>query len=197
MRTILGHLSVFTRITLLSAWASIIAAAFYFYLTDPASFTSENVARFLQTFESHIWLAYLAMSVLRGFTLLPSTPLVLAGTMLYPDQPLLVFVISIAGIILSSSMIYFCSGIMGFSDFFAGKNPEKLQRIRKGLERPGGFAFVAAWAFFPFVPTDAVCYIAGTARMKFLKFIAAIFAGESLLCTVYILCGSYFAGGIR
>jgi uncharacterized membrane protein YdjX (TVP38/TMEM64 family) len=46
--------------------------------------------------------------------------------------------------------------------------------------------FVVLWAFFPLVPTDAVCYVAGSIRMNFLKFIAAIFVGEVFLCSLYI-----------
>lgn len=197
MRTFLGHFAAVTRIILLTAWASIIVAALYFYFTEPQSFTAENIASFLQSFESQIWLIFLAMSVLRGFTLLPSTPLVVAGTILFPGQPFLVLGISIVGIILSSSMIYFFSDLLGFSAYFERKKPRSLSRIRNGLEKPRGVAFVAAWAFFPLVPTDAVCYVAGTARMHFPKFISAIFAGELLLCSVYVLSGFYFVGGSR
>ncbi len=172
-------------------WLSIIVASISGYLAYPQLFTAENIAAFMQRFEGEIWLVYLAFSALRGFTLLPSTPLVLAGTMLYPTQPLLVLTISITGILLSSSMIYFFSEFLGFSDYFENHNPALTHKIRQKLERPTGFLFVAVWAFFPLVPTDVVCYVAGTTKMNFFKFIGAVFVGELILCLFYVYSGNY------
>jgi uncharacterized membrane protein YdjX (TVP38/TMEM64 family) len=116
---------------------------------------------------------------------------VIAGTLVYPDEPVLVMVISMTGILLSSSMIYYFSEILGFNEFFERKKPQSTQRIRLRLERPLGILFVFLWAFFPLVPTDAVCYVAGTMRMKFWKFIAAVFTGELILCSFYVFSGRY------
>jgi uncharacterized membrane protein YdjX (TVP38/TMEM64 family) len=160
-----------------------------FYLSDPHGFNASEIARFIHGFQVEIWLVYLGMSAFRGFTLLPSTPLVLAGTLLYPDQPWLVLAISMAGIVISSTLIYFGSEALGFSDYFERKKPEAIESIRRRLEHPFGIAFVALWAFFPFVPTDAVCYVAGTTKMNFPKFISAVFIGELALCSIYIFGG--------
>lgn len=157
----------------------------------PQIFTAENIAGFLLRFEGQIWLIYLTLSALRGFTLLPSTPLVIAGTILYPQQPFLVLLISLTGILLSSSMIYFFSDFLGFTDYFERKQPRFTHKIKFRLEKPTGLFFVFLWAFFPFVPTDAVCYVAGTTKMAFPKFIAAVFFGELVLCCFYIFFGGY------
>ncbi len=159
------------------------------YLMYPQAFTAENIAAFLLRFQGEIWLVYLAMSVFRGFSMLPSTPLVVAGTLLFPDQAFAVLAVSILGILLSSSMIYYFSEYLGFSDFFESHKPELTYKIKARLERPTGFLFIALWAFFPLVPTDLVCYLAGTAKMNYWKFIAAVLAGELILCSVYIFFG--------
>lgn len=159
------------------------------YLAYPQAFTAENIAAFLLRFQGEIWLVYLAMSILRGFSLLPSTPLVIAGTLLFPTQPFAVLAISIIGILLSSSMIYFFSEYLGFNEFFENHKPELTHKIKARLERPTGFLFIAIWAFFPLVPTDLVCYLAGTTRMNYWKFIAAVLAGEMILCSFYIFLG--------
>ena len=161
------------------------------YLLFPDEFTAPKIAEFLLRFQGEIWLVYLALSALRGLTLLPSTPLVIAGTLLFPNQPFAVLTVSIVGIMLSSSMIYFFSDLLGFSDYFENHKPGLTHRIKSRLEHPAGFAFVAIWAFFPLVPTDLVCYVAGTTKMNFLKFIAAVFAGELVLCILYIYSGNY------
>jgi uncharacterized membrane protein YdjX (TVP38/TMEM64 family) len=94
------------------------------------------------------------------------------------------------GILISSSLIYFFSETLGFAEYFEHRNPAALVRIRRRLEHPSGLAFVALWAFFPLVPTDAVCYVAGTTKMSFPRFISAVFLGELVLCSIYVFTGS-------
>lgn len=184
----------YVRFALLLAWAAVIILAVGFYLSDPSRFTASNIAAFISTFQTEIWIVYLTMSVLRGLTLLPSTPLVLAGTILYPDRPWLVLSTALVGILISSSMIYFFSEALGFSDYFENKKPRAVAKIRRQLERPTGFIFISLWAFFPLVPTDAVCYVAGTTKMNFLKFVLAVFLGEFVLCGLYVFWGGLLIG---
>ena len=159
------------------------------YLSHPTEFTATNIAAFIHSFETEILIVYLAISALRGFTLLPSTPLVLAGTLLYPDEPWLVLAISMSGILISSSLIYFCSEALGFTHYFETKKPAAVARIRRRLEHPWGLAFIALWAFFPLVPTDAVCYVAGSTKVNFRRFISAVFFGELVLSSIYVFTG--------
>jgi len=177
------------RYLCLGAWLSVIVGGISFYFLSPSSFTAENIAALLTKFHGPVWILYLLLSALRGFTLLPSTPLVLAGTMLYPQQPFLVLMISLFGIVISSSMIYWFSDLLGFDEYFESKKPHHVEKIRTKLEHPLGLGFVSLWAFFPLVPTDAVCYVAGSIRMHFAKFIAAVFIGELILCSVYVFAG--------
>ena len=184
-------LGKFARLILLGTWSAVIILAVAFYVSDPSKFTASNIALFITTFQTEIWFVYFGLSVLRGFTLLPSTPFVLAGTFLYPNQPWLVLATSMAGILISSSLIYFCSETLGFSDYFESRKPQTVAHIRHRLERPSGLVFVSLWAFFPLVPTDAVCYVAGTTKMDFLKFILAVFIGELVLCSIYVFSGGF------
>ena len=178
-------------------WIVTIAAGVISYIVSPQLFTAENIAAFLLRFQSIIWLIYIALSAIRGLTLLPSTPLVIAGTLLFPTQPWTVLAVSITGIFLSSSMIYAFSEYLGLSDFFESHKPELTHKIKVRLERPTGFLLVALWAFFPLVPTDLVCYLAGTTKMSYWKFIAAVLAGELILCSFYIFFGGAVLNYVR
>ena len=100
--------------------------------------------------------------------------------------------VSMTGIMLSSTMIYFFSEYLGFSEYFEGHKPELSHKIKAKLEHPLGFLFVAGWAFFPLIPTDLVCYLAGSTKMNYWEFIAAVFVGELILCVCYI----YFGGSL-
>jgi len=172
-------------------WATVLLAGVSSYIYAPQTFTAEHIASFLERFQVWMLAIYFVFSVLRGFTLLPSTPLVIAGTLIFPSHPWLVLLISITGILVSSTLIYFCSDLLGFTDYFETKHSKAVKKIRSRLETPAGFLFVLPWAFFPLVPTDAVCYVAGTARMAYIKFILAVFLGELVLCSFYIFSGGY------
>lgn len=167
------------------------------YIYDPSRFTAENIAEFLGRFSGVIWLIYLGFSIVRGITLLPSTPLVLAGTLLFPEQPFAVLAVSMTGILLSSTMIYFFSEYLGFNEYFEGQKPELTHKIKAKLEHPLGFLFVAGWAFFPLVPTDLICYLAGTTKMNYWKFIVAVLVGELILCICYIFFGGSLLKFVR
>ena len=161
------------------------------YLYSPETFSPKNIAAILEEFQGSAVLIYLLLSIVRGFTLLPSTPLVLAGTIMFPASPWLVLGVSLVGIIVSSSMIYWFSDLLGFDEYFESKKPHHVQKIRKKLEHPLGLGFVSLWAFFPLVPTDAVCYVAGSIRMHYAKFIMAVFVGELVLCACYVFGGRH------
>ena len=177
------------RIITLIVWASIVLLAIGYYLFNSDKFSPELIASHIKEFESYALGFYLLLSVLRGLTLLPSTPLVLAGTLLFPHQPWLVLGISLFGIVVCSGMIYWQSDALGIAAYFERKKPQHIARIRSRLEHPAGLLFVGLWSFFPLVPTDAVCYVAGTIRMNFPKFILAIFLGELILCSIYVFGG--------
>ena len=184
------------RRAILICWAATIFISIVAYLTSPASFTPEGITAFFTKHRDGVLVVFALSSMFRGFTLIPSSPLVIAGTVLFPEQPLLVLSVSIFGIIISSSAIYWLSDILGFADHFERRKPYKVKVIRRRLEHPTGLLFVTLWAFFPFVPTDAVCYVAGSMRMNFVKFIFAIFAGESILCSIYVFVGSHLLTAI-
>ena len=61
--------------------------------------------------------------------------------------------------------------------------------------RRKGFWVVVAWSAFPFVPTDAICYVAGTLRMKLSVFLCGVALGELPIVAFYVLLGGFLFGG--
>ncbi len=167
-------------------WILFLVGCIALVLIFPSHFTPQKIAEFVEQFKGTVLLVYFLISLLRGLTLIPSTPFVLAGTILLPENPFLVLAISILGIIFSSTMIYYFSDYLGFGIYLERKYPTKLETIKTHLQKPTGFFFVFLWSFFPALPTDAVCYVAGILRMNFKKYIAAITFGELIICSVYI-----------
>lgn len=175
-------------------WACVILIALGTFLTHPEWFTAEHLAHVLSRYPHWIWAAYLGISCLRGFTLLPSTPFVLAGTLLFPEHPHWVLIGSVICIVLSSALIYLLSPVWQIDQHF---KPQKLAHIREKLNHPSGSFFVLLWSFFPAVPTDAICYVAGTLRVRILPFLAAVALGELVICTIYVYLGGSLIASIR
>lgn len=173
----------------MSIWFMLVAASCVIYFHYSEVITPENIAVFLKQTRQYMLISYVVISMLRGITLMPNTPLVLAGTLLFPEQLMLVLIISMWGILFSSTLIYYFSEFIGINKYFERKHPAKLFEIREKLNQPGGLVFVVLWAFFPLVPTDAVCYVAGSVKMNIYKFLAAVFAGEIILVSFYIWAG--------
>ncbi len=162
------------RIVLVIWILSVISLAYYIsqhreYL-DPA-----NLLIFFQSFGAFALIVYILASFIRGLVLLPSLPLVLVGVLFFPGNPHLVFAISMIGIVFSGILIYQFSDMMGFDEMFARHSHSK--KIQDAIEKYGFYA-ILLWSFAPIVPTDLICYVAGTVRYHFWRFVLALTLGE-------------------
>ncbi len=167
------------------SWLLFLISCVGYFIFHPDEFTPHHISEFISQFEGHLLLAYFMISFLRGFTLIPSTPFVIAGVLLFPENKIIVLVISLGGILFSATLLYYLSEFLGFDSYFEKIAPERVIQITTKINSPWGFLFVVLWAFFPLAPTDLVCYIAGTARMNFLRFILAVALGELIICLFY------------
>jgi uncharacterized membrane protein YdjX (TVP38/TMEM64 family) len=129
-----------------------------------------------------------ALGALRGFTFVPSTMLVLVALPFVPPGPLLAA--TAAGIVLSSSVIYGGARFLGLGARFEARHGQALTRLRNWLMRYE-VPVVAGWSFFPLVPTDAICYLCGLMRVRFVAFLLSVTAGEGAICAIYIYGGDY------
>jgi uncharacterized membrane protein YdjX (TVP38/TMEM64 family) len=178
-----------TRSIIFVLWVIFLTVCIISYISHPAYFTAENIILFLKNFNNYVLPIYIMIFLLRGFTMLPNTPLVIAGTFLFPGHPYLVLFISISCILITSALIYYFSEFLGFDTFFQEKYPEKMDYIRGKLNKPSGFVFIILWSFFPLAPTDLVSYVSGTIRLNIAKLLLGILPGELALCAFYIFLG--------
>ncbi len=129
---------------------------------------------------------YLLLGTVRGFTLIPSTTLVLAALPFFPPGPLLAA--TIAGIVISSSSIYFFSSALRLDERLAKKHPTQIARITDLINRYE-LPIIIGWSFFPLAPTDLICYVCGMLRVRFWKFLIGVTIGEGAICAIYIYGG--------
>ena len=172
-------------------WICIIAICVTIYLIDSSIFSNDTIAAFISKFSGYAWTTYFLIHLFRGFVLLPSTPLVFAGVILFPDYLIWVLALSLLGIIGSSLLIYFFSDKLGFSSFFDSES-RKLRVVKEKLSGKNGYIYILLWSFIPIVPTDVICYVSGALRIKLPIFVTSLFLGELILCSIYIFGASYF-----
>lgn len=172
---------------LLSFWFTLLLSGLILFLMLPEKFSAGAIASFMQRFGSYVLAIYCLVSILRGLTLIPSTPFVFAGLLLFQNQPFLVLIISMIGIAFSTTLIYFFSHLLNLDKAIQKIYPQ--EKLQKKLNSHFGIFFVFLWSFFPIVPTDAVSFAAGVVRMNFVKFIVAVLLGELIICSGYIYLG--------
>lgn len=170
------------------AWIFVISIALIHYCISPQYYTADFLKNTLDNNHSIVFGAYLTISLIRSLFFLPSTIFVIMGVALYPDDPYLVLLISMVGIISGACWIYFSADILKIEQIFSIKSQHKIKKTEASINKYG-FWIVLFWSFFPVVPTDLICYIAGYSKMNFSKFILALSIGEITLVSLYIWTG--------
>jgi uncharacterized membrane protein YdjX (TVP38/TMEM64 family) len=123
------------------------------------------------------------------------TPRQLAATLATWRGPLAVLLsLSLVGIGLSATLLYFCAERLGLDQLLSRRYPRQFGQVAAALEGRWGVWLLVAWAFFPAVPTDLACHVAGMVRMPFAKFLAAVLLGELILCGLCIALGQQLLG---
>jgi uncharacterized membrane protein YdjX (TVP38/TMEM64 family) len=172
----------------LSIWLLLVLAAALLGWLCPAWQDPARWYSLLDASGPAVWLILLALQCACAVLMLPSLPLVVASTLLYPDQPERVLLLALVGVLLSALMIRANAGFIGL-DRQRLRN-RSLRRARIWIRRHGSPA-LCLWCMAPFLPTDLGCYVAASARMPLSRYLPAILLGESVLCAgvVYGVAG--------
>ena len=174
------------RLIALVVWAASVVALSVLYVLRPELLEPERVAGALRGSGQPVLLAYVVLNVVRAFTLVPATVLVVAGTLLFPDRPWFVTGSALGGAVASALLIYYFFDFLGLGDLFERRHGARVRRLEAQMARRGGFWLVAGWSVFPLTPTDVICYVAGTLRMPVARFAAAVALGKTPLVAFYV-----------
>ncbi|HHG84259.1 MAG TPA: TVP38/TMEM64 family protein, partial [Bacteroidetes bacterium] len=169
-------------------WLLLIAVAVSFYFLFPEYFTVSAIQTGLQNYQGPLLLGYLGISLVRGIFFIPSTPFVLAGAIIFPNQAWMVVFISICGVLAGSTYVYFFTEYLEVEKVFRKNFKARFEKVKKGMTKYGLW-IVVAWAFIPVVPTDLISYTAGVTKMPYWKFAIGILLGELPLVMLYVFFG--------
>lgn len=172
-----------------TVWLVVVAVILGMMVIYPEWLTRESISQLLNQMGSMALVVYVLMSLSRSMLLIPCTPFVLAGAISFPQWPFLVFAISLAGVVVGAFLVYSFPSFGSHDRLLEDRYPEKIANLKTKMQHKNAFWFVVGWSFFPLVPTDAVCYVAGVAKMPLRKMLAALLIGELPLVAVYVFLG--------
>jgi uncharacterized membrane protein YdjX (TVP38/TMEM64 family) len=165
-------------------WALLVVLGLLTYLLFPESFSLAAIEGGTDEHHTLALLVYFLILSIRGLLLIPSTPLLVSGIVLF--DPLEAFVVSMLGILTSSTLVHRCARYLGFDALLERRYPEQAGQIRAHLMEHQ-FPVIAGWSICPVVPTDLVVYLAATLRVPLWKCLVGVGAGEAALLSLYIL----------
>lgn len=156
---------------------------------NPELLNRDSIAEFLNGLGTSALIVYCLLSLTRALIMMPSTPFILAGAVSFPDMPLVVFVISYIGVVVGTLLIYSFPTFGNYDEYLEARYPSKIGAIKEKMRGRYSFWIVIGWSFFPLVPTDLICYVAGIAKMSYKKLVAAVVIGELPIVTFYVFAG--------
>ena len=177
------------RITLI-VWLLFLIGIWVYYIYNPDFFTAENIANILSKYKGYIFVIYTIIGIFRGLSLLPNMTLVIAGTILFPNEQILLLITSVIGIVGSSTIIYFFSKFLDINVVFEKKYPKKIEFLKNKMNKYGVWILLL-WAFIPIAPSDLISYVSGSIRFNFWKFTLAFTSGHIVIYLIVI----YFSSG--
>jgi uncharacterized membrane protein YdjX (TVP38/TMEM64 family) len=175
------------RAVLLPLWLCVMAGGLLFWMTHRDVFHRQIG----DAFSASVLVGYgfyLLLGCLRGFTLIPSTTLVLAAVAFLSPVPL--FLLTLLGILVSSANVYWFSEMLDLKDVFERTHKARVAQL-EGILRKYELPIIIGWSFFPVAPTDLIVYVCGVLEIDFAKCLLGVCIGEGAICAAYIFAGDY------
>ncbi|WP_026999094.1 TVP38/TMEM64 family protein [Eisenibacter elegans] len=174
----------------LGIWGAIALGVLGYYVYAPEFFAPANLAQLLRQAGAYALLSYGLVSAFRIFTLVPATPLVIAGGLLFADSFWLAYVLSVSGALVSATLVYYFAEFLGIAAWVRERNHPLTRRLQRQLSQPSGFWWMLLWSVLPIAPTDLMCYVAGAVRVSYFRFFLAALLGQLVINWVYLQAGA-------
>lgn len=173
------------RYAAVAIWGLIVISALYIYFFD-RQLIHDQLARSLSISLILGYLVFFILGSVRGFTLIPSTYLIILGLLFF--RPLPLFFVTLAGTLVSSASVYFFAESLGIHHYLEKRHKKQVDKVTN-LVQKNELPIIIIWSFFPFTPTDVICYVCGILEVDFKKFLLGIFIGEGICTALYVFLG--------
>lgn len=171
---------------LLTAWVLMAGLAFYLSsrLSQQLSFAELRI--WVDTYAIWALMGYIIILSLRGLLFMPTLPLILLCAALAPAW--LAFTTTFIGTMVSALLVTTVVGKILAAHPEAELTHKRWRRAKAWLHRYG-ISAIAGWAFFPFVFTEAIVYVAAYSGMARRRVVIATCIGECFLIMLLVFAG--------
>lgn len=176
-----------TKKRIFYAWLVFLFVCILFFTINP-TFIREIFEYLSGKSLVYLYILILLLGIFRSFTLIPVTYLIILGLLFLPALPL--YIIIMIGVMASCVLVYFFFEYLHIDQLLDKKYAKQVNLTKYYLSKYE-LPVIVFWSMSPFLPSDVICYVAGTLRINFYKFILGMFVGEGLMCAVYIFGGKY------
>lgn len=132
---------------------------------------------------------YFFTLIILEFFIIPTSPLVLAGALIFSDDPFSFIIVTMTAIVTSAFLIYYFARFMNLEEWLNKKYRKQFIYIQTQLNKYG-FWIISGWSFLPLVSTSLICYTSGVLRYPILKFLLALIIGETIRISLYTFTAS-------
>lgn len=179
MRTRAGRMVVTLWIILLLG--TILTILLFPSITDP-----NTLSTCVKQHPNRSVLIFLGVCILKAPTLFPITPIIIAGTIIFPEDPLTVILSTWVGSQVGSVVHYFFPHWMGIDEWAHKKYPKQFEKVHTRMERNGHWV-VFFISFIPVIPAELVYYTSGITGVPFWRYQLAIGISHAIVFTIYVL----------
>lgn len=152
-------------------------------------FDPTRLANLIREYKISSSVIYFFTIIVLEFFMIPTSPLVLAGALIFSDDPFSFIIVTMAAIITSAILIYYFAQYMNLEEWLNKKFQKQFKYIQTKLNRYG-FLIISGWSFLPLVSTGLICYTVGVLRYPLAKFLLALFIGETIRICLYTFTAS-------
>ncbi len=170
-------------------WIGVLALTLTLYYVNRDLFDISFLKEYVSDHKALVLSLYLIILTFIGLTFIPSTPFAVAGVLLFP--PWEAYTINLIGIITSSLVVYYFTQYLRLDVWLESKYPVQIEKVKNAL-RKKELPIIAAWSFFPVVPTDLIIYAGSTLKVPYWKCAIGILIGEGTLNALCIFSIDFF-----
>ncbi|RLQ93608.1 TVP38/TMEM64 family protein [Falsibacillus albus] len=170
------------KLVIMALW---LLSVFILKQTHLLTLNLEALKEFINGNTKYTMLFFVALWIVRLLAFIPGTTLMILGGVCF--DPLLGFSLSMAGMILSETLIYVASKTLSskkINQFLEHKHPTLHVLLDKY-----NYKFLALGIICPIAPTDAICFLSASARIKYPTYILTIMISNIPVVMLYSFLG--------
>ncbi len=173
----------------LLCWAVSATLAIYVMEEITTTYSFSDMQQAISSYYLPILIVYLMIICIRGLLFIPTMPLILLMASSIDSMTML-------GLTLAASCVsaYFVCLAVDFMDIKKRieKLPAKSVIKAQNWVQTYGIAAIAGWAFFPFVFTELIVYLARAAGISKQQIIMSVALGEGLMLCILVYITDWF-----